>query len=484
MRGLTFAGVALLLVGGSAPVVQPQMPHPERFPQGVWFQAGGDSHGLRHAREPPEGASRRETIRGRECIATDGPQNSYLWFNVYGDYIYDDNVPLRVIVEYLDGGRSKIGFELWYDSADDTAPESGASKRAVAQGVPTSAWGGVLLQGTDEWKTVTFYLPDARFAGARFGCDFRLASHCWEGDPELYVASVRVTREALFIWADPPASTVEGGGAPLRVYGYDATGAALPDGTRVELSAEKGEIEPQVALSQGAAVARYSPPEEIGTDTVTARAGTLVATCHLYVISGRGKVVLAKGVVADFEAPGEWPVRGVYQGRAEARRQDSLSHRGEACLALTYDVTALVAGEPNVILVDLQIPLVGCPVLVSLWTYGDAASQPLLVHLKDAEGEVFAYPLGQNGTAPWIQLAANLDRAEAHWGGDDDGVADVPLKLLSIQLSVLGPGSGEIFFDYVTVTSYMTAQEADSLGLPPATGRPAPLRRGGGEPIP
>ncbi|MFQ6132492.1 MAG: hypothetical protein ACE5R4_10685 [Armatimonadota bacterium] len=462
-----------------------QVAHPERFPRGVWFEAGGDSHGLTHVPEGPEGASRRATIAGRECVATDGPQNSYLWFNAYGDYIYDDNVPLRVMVEYLDRGLSKVGFELWYDSADPTAPEAGTAKRAVAQGAPTSAWGGVLLRDSGEWKTVTFYLPDARFAGGRFGSDFCLASHRWEGDPDLHVASVRVTREALFVWPDPPAVALHGGTVQIGVFGYDATGSGLPDGTIVRLTAAKGEVEREVALSHGVAEASYSPPRETGTDTITATAGELVASCRVFVVPGRGEVVLAKAVVADFEEEGEWRVRGVFRGTAEARRQEGKGQRGRAGLLLSYDITGMVEGEPNVILVDLGTPLAGCPVLVSLWTYGNGAWQPLLVHLVDAEGEVFAYRLGDNPAPPWIQLAASLDRAEAHWGGDNDGVPDLPLKLDGLQLSVREPGSGAILFDEVAVTSYMAAEEADRLGLPPGRRGFEPVPRAGtGEPIP
>lgn len=116
-------------------------------------------------------------------VARAGPGNPrYIYFAV--DDSFKDPGPMDVVVEveYFDSPGAGGRFQLHYDSADDTAPFSGAYTEA-----PVS----VPLQGTGHWQTGRIPAPAARFAGLENGgADFRLAV----GTPELAIRRVAVRK--------------------------------------------------------------------------------------------------------------------------------------------------------------------------------------------------------------------------------------------------------------------------------------------------
>lgn len=104
----------------------------------------------------PEGDHRRTDLKM-------GGENSFIYFSVADDYIFNPDVPVEVEIEYLDNGTGEINLD--YDSDDEMAPVDGAFKTAEP----------LLRTNTGEWKTHIFVLKDARFTNRQHqGADFRL----------------------------------------------------------------------------------------------------------------------------------------------------------------------------------------------------------------------------------------------------------------------------------------------------------------------
>jgi len=95
--------------------------------------------------------------------------SKYMYFDVDNNFIYNGNWPsVKLSVEYLDEGEGQI--TLAYDSSDQ--------EFRVYPGYPPGTWKPgnekIILENSGEWKTMTFYIEDARFANNCNGQDFRL----------------------------------------------------------------------------------------------------------------------------------------------------------------------------------------------------------------------------------------------------------------------------------------------------------------------
>lgn len=124
-----------------------------------------------------------KTVAGRKAWSTAPNQHStvnrYLYFEVEDYFLFDGDEPVEVTVGYFDAGPG--GFTFEYDSAD---PE--------LKGLPRNFRSGhhQPIQGTGEWREVTFVVPHARFAGGSNNCDFRLAA----GREDLVISYVSIRR--------------------------------------------------------------------------------------------------------------------------------------------------------------------------------------------------------------------------------------------------------------------------------------------------
>ncbi|MDI9586665.1 MAG: hypothetical protein QM473_20755 [Acidobacteriota bacterium] len=104
----------------------------------------------------PEGDHRRTDVAA-------GGEQAFIYFAVADAYVFDTRESVEVEVEYLDEGTAP--FELHYDSWDENAPVKGAFKAAPP--CPRT--------DTQDWRTHTFVLDDARLANREHqGADFRL----------------------------------------------------------------------------------------------------------------------------------------------------------------------------------------------------------------------------------------------------------------------------------------------------------------------
>jgi hypothetical protein len=137
----------------------------------------------------PAGLVRVEVEDGRTTVANVAgraarvvPPRGYLYVAADDSFPWAPVMDAVVEVAYFDGPAGAIA--LHYDSHDPGATLGGAYK--------TAAPGLVRLGGTNAWKTATFRLPDARFAGLQNGgADFRLAV---EGPAGVAVSSVTLRR--------------------------------------------------------------------------------------------------------------------------------------------------------------------------------------------------------------------------------------------------------------------------------------------------
>jgi hypothetical protein len=115
----------------------------------------------------PEGLFESIQLRGIAVLSTKenkaGSARS-LSFDVDDSFCYFDKRSFEVEVEFLDAGEGV--FRLEYDSADRKLPPDQRPLRSA---------GEITFQGTGEWRTEKFELPDALFGNRQpGGADFRL----------------------------------------------------------------------------------------------------------------------------------------------------------------------------------------------------------------------------------------------------------------------------------------------------------------------
>ncbi len=111
-----------------------------------------------------DGPLSETTYQDTRCWRVGGKEaGNYLYFDVDDSFYHPGQGNLAIECEYLDQGPGRIVME--YDSTDVTATLGGAYKAS-----PTV----VERHGGNRWHTVTFAVPDARFAGSENGgADFR-----------------------------------------------------------------------------------------------------------------------------------------------------------------------------------------------------------------------------------------------------------------------------------------------------------------------
>jgi hypothetical protein len=126
---------------------------------------------------------------GGRCWLT--PPRRYLYFDV-DDAFHAPGGVVEIELEYLDTGSGRIVLE--YDSTDARAPHQGAytpHRRTLTRA------------GTTEWRTATFSIPNARFAGSQnAGADFRF----YNSGADLRVRAVRVKRVEAGPSGEQPAA--------------------------------------------------------------------------------------------------------------------------------------------------------------------------------------------------------------------------------------------------------------------------------------
>jgi len=103
------------------------------------------------------------------------------------------------------------------------------------------------------------------------------------------------------------------------------------------------------------------------------------------------------------------------------------------------------------------VPEADRPVIVRLRVKGSQAGRSIRVNYKDTSEESFSSPSAKL-TGDWQVLEFDLSKPAKHWGGDDKGVVDWPLRFITISAVNWGGKSKEppekLWLDEVEVVQY------------------------------
>ncbi|HEY3329318.1 MAG TPA: hypothetical protein VGK19_04810 [Capsulimonadaceae bacterium] len=191
----------------------------------------------------------------------------------------------------------------------------------------------------------------------------------------------------------------------------------------------------------------------------------------------------AQTYTQDFETVNnEWfqqPVKGDACAGTTVEISEARAHAGKRAAKLSYKLS----GQGNVQLLSNAWPTVvssGDKLHVSFWVYGSGHSDftggTLL--LVDADNETFSYWQMKDLTAAlggstWQHVEADIDinKPTGHWGGNNDGVIKLPLKLIGFGLDYHKSvaAQGEVFVDDLVLTGApVKASAVPAAVTPPA----------------
>jgi hypothetical protein len=89
---------------------------------------------------------------------------------------------------------------------------------------------------------------------------------------------------------------------------------------------------------------------------------------------------------------------------------------------------------------------------VELDLYGDGSGNGLKLQVTDAKGELFEIELGAIGPAGWKHVRAESIELWPHSGDDSDGIVDLPIASIALQVTSGGTGTkGELALDNVVL---------------------------------
>ncbi len=171
------------LFHGDSQVTAVAGPYSEAQSLASVFGEGGTNGGIT-VPSSGDGVTELAEVAGRPCVRSAKSEwpARYIYFALDDSFVFDaDPQAFTITIEHYDGGGCK-GFALEYDSLDPTS-----SVRAGAFKLHET----VAVGDTNQWKTVTFTLRDARFANRCNGSDFRLSV---QGPGELSVSRASVKK--------------------------------------------------------------------------------------------------------------------------------------------------------------------------------------------------------------------------------------------------------------------------------------------------
>jgi len=159
----------------------------------------------------------------------------------------------------------------------------------------------------------------------------------------------------------------------------------------------------------------------------------------------------ARLVLADFEdAPRIWLVGEGVSPKSQASVTDEQAHGGQRSGKLAYTFDSL-PGKLNYAGVAVKAQFMGTPTEFRVWVYGDGSGQPMRLRITDATGETFQYHMPDITWEGWREATASLAKPLVHWGGDNDGEWDLPLRLDSVLVdSGKEPFESLVYFDDLT----------------------------------
>jgi hypothetical protein len=141
---------------------------------------------------------------------------------------------------------------------------------------------------------------------------------------------------------------------------------------------------------------------------------------------------------------GVWASSAEVSGDYTLSRQQAVSGAGSGRLG--YDFS----GGAGYLLYTTPTPAQSAaPLAVRLQLYGDASGAQLGLRLMDATDERFVHTVGALDWSGWRELRVADPATWGHYLGNDDGVIDLPVKSVVVELHALegSPASGALFVD-------------------------------------
>lgn len=136
-------------------------------------------------------------------------------------------------------------------------------------------------------------------------------------------------------------------------------------------------------------------------------------------------------------------------------------HSGQRAVRLDYD---FVANPKALQYAGFSLPLsplTQLPRGLFVWVYSDGGGEPVRVRLLDAGGECWQFTLGATTETGWQLLGTRLGQGGGHWGGDNNGRLDLPLRFDSLLVdSAVRPAKGSVWFDDLLVEPGQSAPAA------------------------
>ena len=152
-----------------------------------------------------------------------------------------------------------------------------------------------------------------------------------------------------------------------------------------------------------------------------------------------------------------WPnlasIRATFQYSREQAASGNFSGR------MSYDFS----GAQGYILYQVPVPAPqpgGVPVRLALKIYGDGSGHRLAVRIYDTTDERFVFTVGPVNWKGWRQIEARDPARWSHYLGNDNGVVDLPVKTVAVELTSVatGPTQGALYVDDIYL-DYPAASE-------------------------
>jgi len=141
-----------------------------------------------------------------------------------------------------------------------------------------------------------------------------------------------------------------------------------------------------------------------------------------------------------------WPnladIRATFQYSREQAASGHFSGR------MSYDFSA----AQGYILYQVPVPApqpAEVPVRLTLAIYGDGSGHRLAVRIYDTTDERFVFTVGPITWRGWRQIEARDPARWSHYLGNDNGVVDLPVKTVAVELTSVasGPTQGALYVD-------------------------------------
>lgn len=134
---------------------------------------------------------------------------------------------------------------------------------------------------------------------------------------------------------------------------------------------------------------------------------------------------------------------------AASNYSDAEVHGGEWSNQLHYDFSAAPGAYITFRTRSLSEYTEEAPTHLSVWVRGDSSNNSYRLRIVDATGESHVTEATTLDFSDWRQASYPVDSSLSHWGGNDDGVIDLPLDNLVFQLNheTGGTTAGDVYLD-------------------------------------